>query len=178
MLLRGKDKERIVKEHKITEWIPWSETCFGCNDGMNEGIGMRCGITEDGYVVGFCRTKTGHQGFPNTVHGGLVSAYLDEVLWHATRQEKPDTIAMTVEMTVRYFRPVDIGADIRVIAEPAEREGRHIYVNGYVLLSDNTVAATARIHYVTVRQNSERMHAEKERIKYTEALTDKEQVWF
>ena len=33
--------EREIKEHRVVERIPWTETCFGCNGGANEGIGMR-----------------------------------------------------------------------------------------------------------------------------------------
>ena len=100
--------EHEVREHKVVEQIPWRETCFGCNDGASEGVGMRAYVTGDGYVVGLCRAKTAHQGFPDTVHGGIIATYFDEVLWHATRVGDSETIAMTVEIKVTYLRPVDI----------------------------------------------------------------------
>ena len=42
-------------------------------------------------------------------HGGILSTYFDEVLWHATRVQNPGTVAMTVEMTVHYMKPVHPG---------------------------------------------------------------------
>lgn len=159
-------KEFDIKEHCIIKSIPWSETCFGCNDGPNEGIGMRAYISEDGYVVGLCETKESHQGFPGVIHGGLVGTYFDEVFWHATRLHQPDLVAMTVEMTTQYQKPVRPGMKLRIVAEPARFEGRHIYVTGYLLLPDDEVAAAAEIHYVTVRSDNPLLEEEAVRIKY------------
>lgn len=158
--------ERKIEEHAVVEQIPWTETCFGCNGGSNEGIGMRAYITDDGCVVGLCRTKEGHQGFPGTVHGGLIAAYFDEVLWHATRLEERDRIAMTVEIRVKYLRPVGTGLDVRIVAKPARTEGRHIYVDGFLLLPDDQVAAEAFVHYISVRRTNDLNRTEPGRLKH------------
>ena len=163
---REKSMGQEMKEHRIVEQVPWSETCFGCNGGPNEGIGMRAFITEDGYVVGRCRVKAGHQGFPDTVHDGIIATYFDEVLWHATRVDDPDLLAMTVEMTTRYQKRIPVGEELRVVARPAVFDGRHVRVEGYILLSDDTVAATASVHYITVRQEHVFNKTENARVKY------------
>lgn len=160
------EKEFELKEHRMIKSIPWSETCFGCNDGPNEGIGMRAYISDDGYVVGVCETKALHQGFPGVIHGGLVGTYFDEVFWHATRLQNPDLIAMTVEMTTYYRKPVRPGMKIRIIAEPAKFEGRHIYITGYLRLPNDEIAATANIHYVTVRPENSLQRDEWSREKH------------
>lgn len=141
-----------TKEHTVTGQIPWSETCFGCNGGPNEGVGLRLAVTDDGYVA--CRyfTKECHQGFPGFVHGGIIASYFDEVLWGQTVILAPEASAMTVEMNIRYLSAVKTGQEIRVIAKPAKVEGRHIYVEGFLLLPDDTVAVTAKAHYITVKR--------------------------
>lgn len=159
-------EERIITTHKIVSAIPWSETCFGCNGGANEGIGMRAYVTEDDYVVGLCKTKSGHQGFPGTVHGGLIATYFDEVFWHATHLDDPNRLAMTVEMSVRYKRPVAVEREVRVVAGKARLEGRHVYVDGFLLLPDDTVAATASIHYITLRPVNDMNESESARVKH------------
>ena len=98
-----------VKAHKIAKCIPWSENCFGCNEALPGGLGVRAYVTEDDYVVGLCTTRPEHTGFPGVTHGGILSTYFDEVLWHATRVQNPGTVAMTVEMTVHYMKPVHPG---------------------------------------------------------------------
>lgn len=165
-------EHREITEHRVVQQIPWSETCFGCNGGPNTGIGMRAFITEDGYVVGLCQAKGGHQGFPDTVHGGIIATYFDEVLWHATRLKDPGLLAMTVEMTTEYRKPVPIGSRLRVVAEPAVFNGRHIYISGYLLLPDDTVAAVTKTHYITVRKENILNQTEPVRIKYTEKIKD------
>lgn len=160
--------EQEIKTHQIKQAIPWSETCFGCNGGPNEGIGMRAFITEDGYIVGVCKTKEAHQGFPGVLHGGIIGTYFDEVFWHATRVQNQDLLAMTVEMNVRYHKPVGLGVDVRIVAEPARFEGRHVYVKGYLLLPDEQIAATAEVHYIQIRQNHELNDSEPVREKHNQ----------
>lgn len=171
-------EKRSITEHRIVQQIPWRETCFGCNGGPNQGIGMRAFITEDGYIVGICRTKASHQGFPDNIHGGMIATYFDEVLWHATCLKDPGLIAMTIEMTTKYFRAVSVGIELRVVAEPAVFEGRHIYVHGYLLLPDDTVAAVSLIHYLAVRQEHILNRTEPVRIKYADRLQKPESIRF
>ena len=40
------------------------------------------------------------------------------------------------------------------MAFPAEEEGRHYYVEGAILLSDGTIAATAKVHYLCIRNDN------------------------
>lgn len=155
-----------VREHRVVKSIPWSETCFGCNEALPGGLGVRAYITEDGYVVGLCASRPEHTGFPGVTHGGILSTYFDEVLWHATRIQDPDTVAMTVEMNVHYMKPVYPGQQLRVVGLPAKIEGRHIYVDGYILLPDDQVACTARCHYVIVRAENGLNGEERDRIKH------------
>lgn len=140
-----------MKEHKIIRAIPLDENCFATHDDPCEGVGLRVYVTEDDHVVGLCRTKQCHQGYENTIHGGIISTYFDEVLWYATIVEDQDTMAVTAEMTVKYLEAIPTGEDIRIIANPMRREGRHMYVDGYILLGDDTVAARSTAHFIVVK---------------------------
>ncbi len=155
-----------VREHTIRKPIPWSETCFGCNAALPGGLGVRAYETEDDYIVGLCTPRQEHIGFPGITHGGILTVYFDEVLWHATRVHRPDTVAMTVEMAVHYLHPVHPGDALRVVALPEQVDGRHIYVDGYILLPDNSLACTARCHYVVVKSENALNEDEVTRIKH------------
>lgn len=155
-----------VRPHRVARAIPWSETCFGCNEAIPGGLGVRAYATEDGCIAGLCTAKETHMGFPGVIHGGILSTYFDEVLWHATRLADPETVAMTVEMAVHYLRPVRPGQKLRVIALPAKIEGRHIYVDGYMLLPDDRIACTARCHYVAVRRENTLNGEERQRLHH------------
>lgn len=144
-----------IKPHKIVRAIPLDENCFATNNNPCEGVGLKVYVTEDDYVVGLCKTKKCHQGYENTIHGGIISTYFDEVLWYSTIVKDKDTIAVTVEMTVKYLKSIHVEEDIRIIAKPMRRDGRHLYVDGYILKSNNEVAAEATAHFLIVNPNHE-----------------------
>lgn len=140
-----------MKEHKIVRAIPLDENCFATHDNPCEGVGLKVYVTEDDHVVGLVKTKKCHQGYEDIIHGGIVSTYFDEVLWYATIVKDQDTIAVTAEMTVKYLKSIPVEEDIRIIAKPMRQEGRHLYVDGYILRSDDKVAAEATAHFIIVK---------------------------
>ena len=140
-----------MKEHKIVRAIPLDENCFATHDKPCEGVGLKVYVTEDEHVVGLVTTKKCHQGYEDTIHGGIISTYFDEVLWYATIVKDQDTLAVTAEMTVKYLKSIPTEEDIRIIAKPMRQEGRHMYVDGYILNSNDEVAAEATAHFIIVK---------------------------
>ncbi len=141
--------------HKVKNAIPLDQNCFATHDGPSEGVGLRMFVTEDKYVVGLCKTKKCHQGYEDTVHGGIISTYFDEVLWYATTVSDEKLVTMTVEMTVRYLKPLMTEQDIRIVAEPMTVDGRHVYVNGYILDDNDQKTAEASAHFIAVKADHE-----------------------
>lgn len=142
-----------MKEHKILKAIPLDGECFATYDGPSEGVGLHMYITEDDYVVGLCKTKKCHQGYEDVIHGGLISTYFDEVLWYATTVTDEELVSVTVELSVKYLKAVPVDENIRIIAKPMTRDGRHLYVDGYILLENDQVAAEATGHFLVVRED-------------------------
>lgn len=144
-----------MEQHKIIKAIPLDENCFATHEKPGEGVGLRIYVTEDNHVVGLCKTKKCHQGYEDTIHGGIISTYFDEVLWYATVVDDLNTIAMTAEMTVKYLKPVPVEENIRIIAKPMRQEGRHLYVDGFILLENDKIAAEATCHFIIVKAEHE-----------------------
>ena len=141
------------REHKVVKSLPAGMTCFGCSDGPTFGLGLRAYRTEDGCVVAKLRTKLSHASFPGVIHGGIVASYFDELLWYNTwKDDFREHISMTAEMNVKYFAPVPAGVDITIVGDPAEVDGRHLHINGRIILEDGTVAATARAHFIIINK--------------------------
>ena len=95
--------------------------CFVC--GPDNAIGLRLSFRlEDD----FCRTQfvpdDRHQGYDGWLHGGILSAVLDDVManWFYLRGVK----AVTGRMEVRFRAPVPIGTRLEAEAWLAERRGR------------------------------------------------------
>jgi acyl-coenzyme A thioesterase PaaI-like protein len=88
-----------------------------------------------------------HQAGPGLVHGGLVSAALDEACgllatWHRFP-------SVTARIFVRYRRPVQINRDLVVRAWVTDTRGRRTHVDGHLLDGDE-ILAEARAAFLHV----------------------------
>jgi acyl-coenzyme A thioesterase PaaI-like protein len=116
-------------------------TCWGCGDNAS-GLRLRL-PTEEGateYEATF-RFDERHQGGPGIVHGGLVSAALDEACgllatWHRFP-------SVTARIFVRYRRPVPINRELLIRAWISGSRGRRLHVDGH-LREGHEILAEAR----------------------------------
>lgn len=114
--------------------------CWGC--GANpHGISLPQPALEgaDAYEATF-RFDDRHQGGPGIVHGGLVSAALDEACGLLATWYRFPTV--TARILVRYRRPVPINRDLAVSARVTEVRGRRIYVEGAIADERERLAET------------------------------------
>ena len=91
-----------------------------------------------------------YNGPPGAAHGGIVAAYLDEVLAaaaaHATRRT-----AVTGELTVRYVKPVPVETPIIGKGSLVVDHGRYVDVEGQLEeLGTGAVLATARARFFPI----------------------------
>ncbi|MCI0546238.1 MAG: PaaI family thioesterase [Candidatus Rokubacteria bacterium] len=80
--------------------------CFGCGPGHEIGLRVRC-FRADGQVLSPIIVPTRFEGPPGAAHGGIVAAYLDEVLAGAAVNHT-GRLHVTGELTVRYVRPTPV----------------------------------------------------------------------
>jgi len=97
--------------------------CFGC--GKNNPDGMRLRFTYDeklnGYLSRF-RLDKRYTGPPGHAHGGIIATILDEAMGKVNKLR--DVVAMTVEMTVNYLKPVPLNKPLRVESHEVSVKGR------------------------------------------------------
>jgi uncharacterized protein (TIGR00369 family) len=79
--------------------------CFGCSP--TNSIGLRLEFYENGdFVETSWSPARQYEGYPNAIHGGILSALIDETAaW--TMYIKAQRAGVTSRMSVRYRRPVD-----------------------------------------------------------------------
>jgi acyl-coenzyme A thioesterase PaaI-like protein len=99
-----------------------------------------------GYEATFAFDKR-HQGGPGIVHGGLVSAALDEACGLLATWYRFPTV--TARSFVRYRRPVHINRPLLARAWLADVVGRRLHVDGE-LRDDGVVLAEARCAFLHV----------------------------
>jgi acyl-coenzyme A thioesterase PaaI-like protein len=127
----------------MTDRIPphHDPACWGCGDNPN---GLRLALPEQEGIEeyeAYFHFDERHQGGPGLVHGGLVSAVLDEASGLlATWYRFP---AVTARIFVRFRRPVPINTELLVRAELESSHGRRIRIAA-ALTDGNERLAEAR----------------------------------
>jgi acyl-coenzyme A thioesterase PaaI-like protein len=123
--------------------------CFGCGPGHPTGLHVRCFKIGDG-VISPIIVPGQYNGPPGAAHGGIVAAYLDEVLAAAVHRVTART-AVTGELTVRYVKPVPIETPIIGRGSLVADHGRYVDVEGRLEeLGTGGVLATARARFFPI----------------------------
>lgn len=93
----------------------WPGSCFVCSEGHPHGLGLRFHHTVNG-VACVTRIPATYCGFDGMVHGGIISALMDEAAAYALFA-RHGRLGVTREITVRFLKPVPTGVDLRVFGE-------------------------------------------------------------
>jgi acyl-coenzyme A thioesterase PaaI-like protein len=102
--------------------------CFGCGPAHEHGLRVRC-FRGEGEVLSPIVIPRRFEGPPSAAHGGIVAAYLDEVLAGAAVNHT-GRIHVTGELTVRYVRPTPIERPILGRGRALRGTGRYVDVEG------------------------------------------------
>ena len=125
--------------------------CFGCGPAHPTGLRVRR-FRKDGGVVSPILIAREYEGPQGAAHGGIVAAYMDEVLAGAVT-ERIGRIGVTGELTVRYVRPVPIEQPLIGRAEATGVTERYVDAEGTLEeLGTGTVVAKARGRFFPVRE--------------------------
>lgn len=106
---------------------PHYPTCFGCGPQCEAGLHVLAHL-EGPEVVTRHVFAPHHSGAPGIVHGGLVSALLDDVLGYLLYVLRHPGVTRRLE--VDFLKPALIGTAYDVRARIDRREGRKVFVSG------------------------------------------------
>ncbi len=120
---------------------PNSRMCFVC--GLGNPIGLRAAFYEDdaGRVTAKFTPRPEHQGFPGIMHGGIVTALLDETLGRVAIAA--GRWMVTGRLNVRFRRPIPVDETLTVVGEAVKWDGRMLEARGEIRLADGRVGAEA-----------------------------------
>jgi len=122
--------------------------CFGCGDDNPIGLHLTFTPDGDGVKASFVPGPE-HQGFDGVVHGGIISAVLDEAMAWATAHA--GVWAVTGELRVRFRNPLSIGVPTTVTARVSGSRGRLVTTAAELQLDrDRSPIATASATFVKV----------------------------
>ncbi len=137
---------------------PNSYFCFVC--GVKNGAGVHVNfyetLTKDGAneIVARFTGQDQHQGYPERMHGGVITGILDETIGRAINigeGEHPQSWGVTAELSVRFRKPVPLNVELEARGR-ISRDIHHLFEGtGELYLPDGTVAATAHGKYVRLK---------------------------
>jgi acyl-coenzyme A thioesterase PaaI-like protein len=125
--------------------------CFVCGESNPAGVRVRFYEQVDGSILARFRGADEHQGYPGRMHGGVISAIMDETMARANMTAAGDTaLGITVTLTLRYCKPVPLETDLTAVARVTKEWPRMFEGRAELRLPDGAVAAEASGRYVKV----------------------------
>jgi len=130
--------------------LPHTRACFVCGEANPLGLRMR--FQTDGQVVrAEFEPCPHHVGFKHTIHGGIISTVLDEIMvWACAVQTKQ--FGFCAELTVRFLQP--LRPDERYVATAelvSNRRDRVFAAKAQLQHPSNGIYATATGKYLPIK---------------------------
>ena len=135
-------------KHRVLGTQNISRMCLVC--GTDNGAGLKARFLEldSGELLGVFKPLPEHQGYPGRLHGGIASTLLDETMGRAVSIGDPDAWGVTVELRVRFRKPVPLDGEVRAIGRITKDSSRLFEGAGEIVLDDGSVAVEATGKYM------------------------------
>lgn len=135
--------------HKVKATQNISRDCMVCGIENEFGLKARFHETEANELVALFLPQKFHQSYPGITHGGITAAILDETIGRAIMAfYDRNTFGVTLELNVKYKRPVPYGVELKAVGRITGDGGRIFNGTGELYLPDGSLAATAEGKYM------------------------------
>ncbi|MBW2472700.1 MAG: PaaI family thioesterase [Deltaproteobacteria bacterium] len=134
---------------KVIAKQPNSRMCLVC--GLKNPFGLHTAFYEldNKELLAVFKPREEHQSYPGRLHGGIISTILDEVIGRAIMiHSKGEVWGVTVELQVRFKKPVPLDEELRVFGRITKDSRRFFEGTGELLLADGTVAVEGHGKYL------------------------------
>ena len=131
-----------------------SHMCFICGIDNDSGLKANFYEMEDKTLVALINGKDILQSYPNRMHGGVISAIIDESIGRAIWIDEPETWGVTMDLNVRYRKPVPLNEDLLVLTRITKNTRRGFEGIGYILNKEHQVLAEGTARYIKLALNT------------------------
>lgn len=132
-----------------------SKMCMIC--GLDNEYGVKAPFynMEDNSVMTLFKYKFQHQSYPGRVHGGLITAMLDEMglraLWAYEKSE--DTFGVTISLDTKYRRPVPYETELIGKGVIVKNNHKFFTTESTIMDINGNILANGCINYIKLDAN-------------------------
>jgi uncharacterized protein (TIGR00369 family) len=126
--------------------------CFCCGADNERGLRLSITYPEKGTAETSLEVPAWFSGWKSMTHGGLLATLLDEIMAHACVGMAQR--AVTAEITVRYQKAVETGAQIRARGTVEEARGRVLSTRGWLYDAEGSLVAEATARFIATTRIS------------------------
>ena len=112
-LISGTSDEIVVMNTLDSLRDQHHQHCIVCRASNNNGWGFKCQMTDQKEVVATFEGGSPFQGYPNTLHGGVISSLLDEAMTHCMCAHGHAVVTVELRISFRHPAATDCPATIR-----------------------------------------------------------------
>lgn len=125
------------------------KTCFGCGQENQHGLKLELHYDSDTKTAyGEYTATQEYEGLPNIIHGGIVTAMLDETMM--TINKYLEITALTGELSVRYLQPAFINERLYIRGWHVKKNKRVIENRAEIENEMGKVVARAKGKYLEI----------------------------
>ena len=125
-----------------------SHRCIICGMENDGGFKAQFYNMEDGSVGGLFTFRENHQSYPGRVHGGMLATMIDELAGRVLWTDRPDQIAVTMDINVKYRRPAPYDVMLKGRGMYIKKTAHAYSAKCYIMTEDNTVLAEGEAKYL------------------------------
>lgn len=132
-----------------------SKMCMICGLDNEYGVGAPFYNMEDSSVMTVFKYKEQHQSYPGRVHGGLITAMLDEMGIRAfwAKENSEEQFGVTTTLETKYRKPVPYETKLIGRAEIVKDTSRYFVAEACIMDVHGTVLANGTINYIKLDMN-------------------------
>ena len=124
-----------------------SKMCAICGMDNKYGVQAQFYSMEDGSVMSKFKYREEHQSYPGRVHGGLITAMLDEMglraLW--AKEGNEEEMGVTMSLDTKYRKPVPYDIELIGKGVVVKNNNKFLIVESEILDLDGNVLANGTI---------------------------------
>lgn len=137
-------------KYKITKKQNVSNMCVVCGIHNHSSLKSEFYECEDKFVVALTNGKDIHQSYPDRMHGGMITALIDETIGRAIQITEPDTWGVTSEITVKFRKPVPLNQITKCVCKITKENSRGFTGEGFIEDEQGNLLVTATATYIKI----------------------------